>query len=1122
MCRKHSAWALAGMLLTLTIGSPVWADDVELLLSTPASSEAAKPNILFILDSSYSMTTLETTQEPYDPNEYYTGPCNNSMYYWTTSGSIPSCGSNYRFWRSSFHCDQGRVQATASGSYTDTMAMYYSYSGKAKWREPYYTLKSSPVECKEDEAVHGENGTSNRKYARRGTNKGSKWTNNSNRKVNWGDSPTHRIITVYDSNYLNWYYNPPGSSMSRTDIVKQVTKNVLGSINNVNVGFMHFNWDQGGPVVFALKDLDDNRSDADDVVDNLPADGWTPLSETLYEAALYWRGLDAYYGDEDDTDDDALDSTSPMNYKQPVEYACSKNFQVMLTDGDPRRDVDAYTRVPDLPGYTAATGRSSCTGSSGTNGACLDDIAEYLFKTDINTTVPGQQNVTTYTIGFSDDLALETTQLLKDTAELGGGEYYIASDVATLSAALTDIVTDVFDRDISFTAPALAVNAFNRTQHLNDLYVSVFRAADEMHWPGNLKKYTLKDSEIQDKLEQNAVDPGTGFFHQDAHNFWNETSEADGLNVGAGGAANLLPDPATRNVYTNNSWGDLTDPFNSLSTGNISAFSDGIFGLSGAAGEPTEAQLIDWARGVDYADEDGDGETVDDDPRYVMGDTLHSQPAAVVYGDTGGSQQIVVFTATNDGYLHAFDADTGEEMWAFIPRELLPNLKELFFNLNVDYKNYGLDGDIVPIVADVNEDGIITIGTDFVYLVFGMRRGGDNYYLLDVSDPDEPHLKWIKTLPEFGQSWSRPTPARVDIDSNLVTSSQNGVLILGGGYDTAHDTEAHPDEPDAEGAGIFMLDLETGVELWRAGPDTGAELTRTQMTRSIPSQIKVIDMSGDGYADRMYAADLGGQLWRFDITNGEVPDDLVAGGVIARLGAEGLGSPTVADTRRFYTAPDVAMFVDKHQDRRYLSLSIGSGYRAHPLNNNTTDRFYSIRDGDVFNPLTQQQYNDYDIITDGSLIDVQGQLGTSIPSNSAGWKLTLPPNEKILSESRTFNDYIYFVSFEPEVSSSEPCEAGKSVNRLYRVSVQNGDPKLDYEAPVPTDPEDIDEERVTKLEQGGIAPVPVFLFPSGTDNSCTGAECQPPEPIGCVGVECFDPEFPNNPVRTLWTQDGID
>ena len=72
---KHFAWATAGVLISLATGAPAIADDVELLLSTPGISNAAKPNILFILDSSGSMTTVEKTQEPYDRTEISLGRC---------------------------------------------------------------------------------------------------------------------------------------------------------------------------------------------------------------------------------------------------------------------------------------------------------------------------------------------------------------------------------------------------------------------------------------------------------------------------------------------------------------------------------------------------------------------------------------------------------------------------------------------------------------------------------------------------------------------------------------------------------------------------------------------------------------------------------------------------------------------------------------------------------------------------------------------------------------------------------------------------------------------------------------------------------------------------------------
>ena len=1114
MCRKRSAWAIAGMLITLTIGSPVLADDVELLLSTPGSN-SSKPNILFILDSSGSMRTVEKSQEPYDGSLTYDGPCDLSMYYWGTTSAIPSCNDNYKFKKTVFNCQQGITQARDSGSYTDTMAMYRpNDAGKMKWRTPRAGRQDSPVECQADSGTHGSlSDPTPSMYARRGVNRSTLYTSNPGNEVAWGSSPTHRIVTVFDSNYLNWYYNPPGSEMRRTDIVKAVTKNVLGSINNANVGFMRFHYSQGGPVVHALKDLDNNRAQANQVIDNLPASGYTPLSETLYEAALYWNGLPVYYGGSNSTDPDALASSDPLIYKQPTEYSCSKNYIVLLTDGAPTRDTNAYYKVPNLPNFKDVMGATSCDGGN-VSGACLDDIAEYLSKTDINPNLDGRQSVTTYTIGFTVDL-----ELLKDTAESSGGEYYLASDVKSLTKALTDIVTNIFDRDVSFTAPTVAVNALNRTQHLNDLYISTFRPSSGIHWPGNIKKYTLRDGDIRDSNDNSAIDPATGYFADGSNEFWNPTTQADGADVLKAGAANLVPDPATRKVYTNNSLGNLWTAGNAFSATNLANFTDADFGLTGSAGEPSMAALIDWTRGVDVKDIDNDPETT---VRLSMGDSLHAQPATVVYGDPQNSGNIVLFNATNDGFLHAIDADTGEELWSFIPRELLPNLRELYFDEDVNYKNYGLDGDLVPIVADLNDDGIIEVGTDFAYLVFGMRRGGDNYYLLDVTDKNNPSLKWFKKFPEFGQSWSPPTVARIKVNSAAATGTEDAVLVIGGGYDTSHDTPAPPIDPDQEGAAIFILDLETGNQIWRAGLDNNADLQLDLMKRSIPSQIRVIDINGDSFADRMYAADLGGQVWRFDITNGEIPTKLVAGGVIASLGADALDAPTITDARRFYSTPDVAMFVDQRQNRRYLAISLGSGYRAHPLDKSTNDRFYSMRDPDIFNKLSQTYYDNYPVIKDADLVEVQGDYGTVITAGDRGWKLTIPAVEKVLASSRTFNDTIYFVSFEPEFASADPCTAGQSVNRLYAVNVENGDAVVALEAPVPETADEADAARVTELQQGGIAPVPIFLFPSDWGQTCEGGACPRPEPVGCVGVECFDPDFPNLPVRTLWVQDGVE
>jgi type IV pilus assembly protein PilY1 len=377
---------------------------------------------------------------------------------------------------------------------------------------------------------------------------------------------------------------------------------------------------------------------------------------------------------------------------------------------------------------------------------------------------------------------------------------------------------------------------------------------------------------------------------------------------------------------------------------------------------------------------------------------------------------------------------------------------------------------------------------------------------------------WQTNYPEMGESWSSPVVARININ----TGGQNAdkaVIVLGGGYDNVHDTDVHPPTPDNVGAGIHFLDLATGAELWRAGADGNADLQLSNMTRAIPNEVRVIDFSGDGYADRMYASDLGGQIWRFDITNGQAPSTLVAGGVIARLGAEGIASPSDAETRRFYTSPDVSLFMDNVQSKRFIAVSIGSGYRAHPFDLKAADHFFSIRDPDVFDKLQQSDYDAYNIATIGDLVEVAGQKQVVIGPNDRGWKFMLPSNQKVLSDSITFNNEVFFVAFSPDSNAAASCAAGKGTNFLYRVSVINGDPVVNNLDTL--DPADSDDARRQTLQQGGIAPAPTILFPSPDDPNCTGADCSPP-PIGCVGVECFDPGFANNPVRTLWTQDGIE
>ena len=251
---------------------------------------------------------------------------------------------------------------------------------------------------------------------------------------------------------------------------------------------------------------------------------------------------------------------------------------------------------------------------------------------DLDPNLPGVQKVTTYTIGFTIDLPILAT-----TAARGGGEYYLAHDTASLSTALTEIVTAILDTNTTFTAPAVAVNSFNRTQNRNDIFISLFESSGEAHWPGNLKKYRLRaaDGVLVDANGAVAVDPATGFFADTAQSYW--SAVVDGAETTLGGAANLLPDPVARNVYTytvGTGMGmgggnpDLSAASNIVVSTNL-LIDDALLGI-GQVGDPTRSDLIEFIPGLDVTDIDQD--TIVAEPRKQLGDPLNAKPTHIING----------------------------------------------------------------------------------------------------------------------------------------------------------------------------------------------------------------------------------------------------------------------------------------------------------------------------------------------------------------------------------------------------------------------------------------------------------------------------------------------------------
>ncbi|MDT8385065.1 MAG: PilC/PilY family type IV pilus protein [Gammaproteobacteria bacterium] len=878
---------------------------------------------------------------------------------------------------------------------------------------------------------------------------------------------------------------------SRLSIVQGVFADLMNTNSGFNVALMRFDASgNGGYFVTPMQELNDStRSSIITASNNLSDGGNTPLSETLYEAARYYGGLTVDYGDSSTPGINHADVFSGNNYDSPITSQCQANYIVLLTDGEPTSDTNANDNIRD----------NFLNGTACTNN-CLDEVAGYLHTADQNSTIPDTQTVETYTIGFTTNQAL-----LQDTATAGGGAYITANNAQDLSAAFATILDTITDTNDSFSPPALAANSFSGVSHHNRLHFALFEPAAAPQWPGNVKPYAIDDNfQLVDADNQPAVDT-RGFFVDTSRSFWSNSDDGD--SIAAGGANGQLPAAASRKLYT------YTSGYSSSGVPDVPALSAATNALKNDIASNLTAAMLGLSNPDATALEAEFTSVLDTIRASKIGAPLHSQPAMVTYGGTEASPDLTLFVATNDGFLHALNAGSGVEQFAFIPKELLPNLPTL--TRNTGSHPHGLDGDISVWVKESNDDDQTIEATegDHVFVYVGMRRGGNNYYALDVTNRDAPTLKWViqggaggtPGFEELGQSWSRPT-----LTSIQYGASSKKVLIFAGGYDTAQD--ANPlNADDSIGRAIFVVDADTGSRLWWAGPaGSAADVELATLTNSIPSEVRLLDSNLDGHTDRLYVGDMRGQLFRFDLA--ATASSMTGTGV--RLA--NLGGNTEADNRRFYYPPDAV--VTRHQGT-YVSLNIGSGYRAHPLNplnpNGTAgprvnDRFYSLRDPYVVSPVPDP----YTSLTHGNLFDATSSLVTSPAdiaslASASGWYLTLGSGngEKVLAPAITINGEVFFTTYTPPTSVAlSSCAPPPGTGSLYRVSLFNASPVIDVNADG-----DLDDltDRSLDLPRPGIPPAPAAVFHK---NSSGKVE------LGlCVGTDCE--EMPNaiQMQETYWT-----
>jgi type IV pilus assembly protein PilY1 len=503
--------------------------------------------------------------------------------------------------------------------------------------------------------------------------------------------------------------------------------------------------------------------------------------------------------------------------------------------------------------------------------------------------------------------------------------------------------------------------------------------------------------------------------------------------------------------------------------------------------------LIEWVRGVDNKEDENKNLSFTDARAYLHGDLLHSRPAVVNYNRTPGDRDVVVYYGANDGIFRAVkggqdDADGGEK-WGIVFPEFFGRLNTLYTNDAASAKTYFADGAVSVYQHDVNQDGkLVAADGDKVYLFIGMRRGGRFAYALDVSDPDVPKFLWkvdMNTLGEdgtavfagLGQTWSSLRPTNIK-----VTGLTDPVVIFGGGYDPTNEDPAPPLASNSMGRGIYVVNARTGALIKHINPSgMGA----------VPADLTVLDRDSDGKADRIYAPDSKGNIWRVDIEDAD--KDRWTAHKIAELGGTG------ADGRKFLNKIDVVF------GTRFDAVLVGSGDREHPFIESVVDRFYMLQDS--FVGLSGGLFCGAGVTcTHDNLSDVTTnpfQTG-DLPSDKNGWFLTFAAGEKLVNSPVTVFGTVIFGTNKPTPRSGTCGNLGEA--RLYQMGFKTGNAVQDLNSDGVIDAND----RSEPLPGGGFPPSPVYS-PVEID----GKKVE----VVCIGTHCFKPggvSFDTRRQRTYW------
>lgn len=683
------------------------------------------------------------------------------------------------------------------------------------------------------------------------------------------------------TNFANWY----AYYRTRMQMMKSSVGHAFLSLNeNYRLGFNTINNSDGfndstlstKTEWLPLRDLTDAHKKLwyQTLYDTYPTSG-TPLRTALDRIGKYYQGT----------------LSGPTD---PVQYSCQQNFTILTTDGYWN---DSFSSIgnQDATASTYCTRENGCL-QPGSASNTLADVALYYYKTDLRTGSGWENNVpttssdphdgqhmTTFTLGlgvdgtlaYQKDYATSTTgdfykiktgvmnwptpvantetavDDLWHAAVNGHGAYFSAKDPQALSDGLNDALTSLKVRNAA--ASASATSTPNVTQEDNDIFSATFRT---VKWDGEL---------IAQK-----VDTATGNLLPTVT--WEAQALLDAKSAATADSRTIYTldasvTPPTRKSFT---WGSLTvaeqdDYFKNKCVGSPILSQCSLLTPAEQTLANSGENMVRYLRGQTSMETAG----IYRDREHLFGDIASAKPAYVRnprrnYGDTGygaykasqASRQAAVYVAANDGMLHALNATTGDESWAYVPRILLPNLYHL---ADANYGNnhrYYVDGS--------PESGDVYFSSDSAWhtiLVGGLNKGGRGYYALDITNPSNPIVLWeicsdsslcAISDTDIGYTYGNPIITKRPADGKWV-------VVFASGYNNV--------SPGTGKGFLYVVDAADGTILEKIDTGAGDTVTPSGLARITG---RALNAQTDNTASTIYGGDLLGNLWRFDMTTNSV------------------------------------------------------------------------------------------------------------------------------------------------------------------------------------------------------------------------------------------------------------